>query len=324
MSNTIEAGNRQHWADSLRGLAVVLVVLQHASGVPQVVIGQESPGRVWEVVMAALAPFRIPTLLILSGLLLPRSVAKPFSVYVDGKVRKVLWPFVVWSVLTVLAAGTSDPRAMGFWLWAGGVFHMWYLSVLLVGYAIGVVVRWVPGWIPAVLFIAILGFGDPSTNTIRRALFYGCIFFIGATLAPALRRWLGARMKWAVAASIFGLVVAGMAAMGMVSITPEVPWSFLLALPGVLAVIWGWCRLPRMLSLEAIGRRSMVLYCVHFPVQIVVAHFFAGVGLVEPTLAVPISFIVGLLVPLALMTVYAKIEWLFVMPRMPLLKSVAA
>lgn len=47
-------------------------------------------------------------------------------------------------------------------------------------------------------------------------------------------------------------------------------------------------------------------------------------GQAKPTLAVPISFIVGLLVPLALMTVYAKIEWLFVMPRMPLLKSVAA
>lgn len=67
-------GRRRHWMDALRGGAVLLVVFWHAFAMPY----DNAPTAIaW--VMNFLAVYRVPLLLLLSGLLLDRSLR-----YADG------------------------------------------------------------------------------------------------------------------------------------------------------------------------------------------------------------------------------------------------
>lgn len=83
--------------DAIRGTAVMLVVLYHAI-IALDLIGTKAP--MWLVLFNdAVSPFRIPTLVLLSGLLLPRSLRKPAGEYVRGKIRGLAWPYLVWTVI---------------------------------------------------------------------------------------------------------------------------------------------------------------------------------------------------------------------------------
>ncbi|WCC80129.1 acyltransferase family protein [Cutibacterium equinum] len=172
--------------DSLRGLAVVLVVLHHAVGVPRVLgVGEGLLLPGWDGFVAFFSSFRMPTLLVMSGMLLATSVRKPLIPFISGKIRKVLWPYVVWVLLTLTALGglstVTNPR-----MWLTGPYHMWFLVVLLFCYPAGWLSRWIPAWLMAVGMVALLVVRDPSSTWIRRVLFYGAIFMMGA----ALRRYL--------------------------------------------------------------------------------------------------------------------------------------
>ena len=46
-----------------------------------------------------------------------------------GKIRNLLWPYVVWTVITLCAAGEFS-KLVSFWLWVGGAFHMWFLAAV--------------------------------------------------------------------------------------------------------------------------------------------------------------------------------------------------
>ncbi|WP_194256521.1 acyltransferase family protein [Actinomyces faecalis] len=312
-------GGRAYWADSLRGLAVTLVVLQHASGVPDVILGAIDTPVLQQAMRASLAPFRIPVLLVLSGLMLERSLRKPLPVYGFGKICKVVWPFVLWSVITVVAAGERSHLA-SFWYWIGGPFHMWYLSVLIVAYMVGVLTRWVPSWAITIAFIAMLVIVDPQVGSVRRALFYGAIFFFGASLRPVLSRWMSLRPVLPALLGVVAIGIAGGGLMGAVSVDPKVPWTLAYVAPGVLAILWAWPRLPRIPALEFLGRRSMVLYCVHFPVQVLISRWFGFLALDHSLLLILACGLGGLVIPILMIYGYDRVRLLFELPMPSFLK----
>lgn len=98
---------RMSWIDVLRGLAVLAVVLHHAA--LQVTHGRDTNLGWISTLDDAVTPFRMPILMFLSGLLLPLSLAKPWVVYLRGKLRKIAWPYLLWSFLHlgVLVAASS-------------------------------------------------------------------------------------------------------------------------------------------------------------------------------------------------------------------------
>ena len=95
--------------DLIRGGAILLVVLLHATAIPWMFAGITS-GHVVNDVNSFFAPYRMSLLFLLSGVLLTRSLAKPPGTYYWNKVRTLIWPCLVWMAIGMLTEGYTDPR----------------------------------------------------------------------------------------------------------------------------------------------------------------------------------------------------------------------
>ena len=73
------------WMDRLRGVAIVAVIVLHAELSARGASGQELP--LVHTLNGALAPYRMPMLVALSGMLLTPALGKPWRTYLSGKVR---------------------------------------------------------------------------------------------------------------------------------------------------------------------------------------------------------------------------------------------
>ena len=260
---------RQHWMDLLRGAAILLVIVHHISIVQQVWDG----GTAHEAVLLSEAakPFRMPALLFASGILLPRSLEKPAGRFLLGKVRSLLWPWLLWSLLMLAIMGWgfgTDP------LWWVNGMYTWFLLALFVYYVVGLLTRRIPPmWVALASLVAwtvMQQFGSALIDPTYRPdkfVYYAVFFFAGA----ALRRIVLARRMplWVLAPGL--LLALGWAALAMrIDRDPEVPvLSQLVVLAAVLAGVALAQRLPRVRAvraLEWLGRHSIVLYLVHLPV----------------------------------------------------------
>ncbi|GAA4665730.1 acyltransferase [Frondihabitans cladoniiphilus] len=118
---------RQVWIDLVRGLCVLLVIAHHATSL----VDQAG----WEVPRAlfafddAVGAFRMPMLMALSGLVVPRSLGRAPGAFFRGTWRRLGWPYVLWSVVTLVCVGdlslSSVLRIPVF-----SPTHLWYLWLL--------------------------------------------------------------------------------------------------------------------------------------------------------------------------------------------------
>src|SRR5690606_791284 len=95
------AGRRLDWMDFLRGLSILLVVLHHSTQIVSERV-DELP-EVFVFISNFFAPYRMPMLMFLSGLLVAGSLQRPAGEYLWGKVRRILWPIIVWTLIYVSA-----------------------------------------------------------------------------------------------------------------------------------------------------------------------------------------------------------------------------
>lgn len=306
------ASPRAHWMDATRGFAVLLVVFTHTYTMPQGMDATVS-SVVFANVIQVFHSFRMPMLVFLSGVLLPRSVAKPAGTYYRGKAERILWPFLVWMVLLALALGT--PQSLLSWeYWRGGAWHLWFLWVLMLCYLVGPLTRRVPAVLVAlVLFVLLLEFVSGPRDWVR-PLYWGVYFFLGAAAGRLLPRMR--RLPLPVGLVLVALTLATLAAhrAGEIVVSERHPWSVLTALPGILLVLWLAPRLPRLRFLEFCGRQSMVLYVTHMPVLILAVGWFRELAALRPIDFYVAVASVTFLVPLALAAVYPRVRWLFEFP----------
>jgi uncharacterized membrane protein YcfT len=263
---------RMHWMDSLRGIAVLAVFIQHSVTIPHRA-GIDGSDLLQEV-NAFLVPVRVPLLLVLSGMFLGHSLGKPLRRYAAGKLQHIAWPLLVGSLIVFLL-NPPDPTEIVTWL---GPRHLWFLVTLLFCYALGVLTRWVPAWSLAAGLFALSLFPELLPNKpLDNAVSYGVYFFVGAALAPHVRAWQArAPLLLAVALGALGLswplwrhAVSGVP-------TVESVINLVVVLGFILAVLWAGPRLPRSQVFEWVGQRTMAYYIGHGMVMIAGAQLIAS------------------------------------------------
>jgi fucose 4-O-acetylase-like acetyltransferase len=307
---------RLRWIDVTRGFAVFLVVFYHV-----VIAFSVTPttAPVWaSTVNGALSPFRIPTLMFCSGMLLPRSLAKPARQYVTGKLRNIGWPWVVWTLVIVLLlvggsqiAGDGNSGISRVWpIITDSRTYTWYLAHLLLYYLISLLV---PSGvrticIPFLLAVsAIVDDGDGWT----RLTFLLAFFFLGDAVTRHHDLWSRIvrrrGVELAAAAAVIATAVVG-------------SQMFLRYEPATAVGVLGLAMLAEPVGdriartragrgLAAIGRNSIVFYTTHWIVVTVCVHVLVLLAAVNGEVLVVVPMALGLAVP-ALMEVLRRRWWL--------------
>lgn len=250
--------------DLFRGVAVILVAAGHSA--------DRTTALPIRLTLEALGDYRIPALLLLSGILLPRSLAKPPRQYLTGKARRIAWPFFVWSIVMLPIFGLHYATSVRWWL-LGEQAHVWYLNALLMYYVLALLTRRIPPiWIALALGIAAVPLAqlhDPaeSPGLVWNRPYYGVFFFLGAAIQPHLERII--RLPWWIAAAAASACVPWI--VHTVRVGHDVSAGGLAAVMasvGLLVVVWLAPRVPRIpvvRGLEWMGRSAIVIYLVHFP-----------------------------------------------------------
>ena len=314
MTNT-----RIGWLDSLRGVAILLVVVLHAGEALRMAAGP-LPGV--DQFNLFLEPFRMPVLMFLSGILLPQSVAKTGREYFAGKVSMVAWPYVLWSLIILAASGDLGAESLAQIAYLSPTY-LWYLWFILIFYAIAYPLRKVPP-----LLIAGVGLGVsfllPDAGRPETMAFLAAFFFFGAWCAQhagwverAISKWWVLALAAAAAVTVGVLSVAGRD----VLYRGEFVWGVVGAL-GVLC--WVFPRLPTgrtTAALEFVGRYSLVFYVAHLgPIMIALA-LAADAGVADAWFMFPVLVMVGVGAPLGLAWMYftrkhVTINMLFELPAL--------
>lgn len=222
-------------------------------------------------------------------MLLGRSLAKPVGTYVGGKLQRIGWPLLVWSAVLVLVGWpAAEPTSVWFWLGHGA--HLWYLGVLLVCYAIGLLTKWVPPLVFLAVGLVAMELVHTDIALVNNTLWFGLYFFAGATMSRWLDRWLRlgpiVPSLCVIAASVWAAYSATVN--GYAPIAHWRPFAF--SILGVVGVVWFTTRMPRARWLEWAGQRSIVFYVAHVPFAYLTAALLAEI------LPEPVTYLAVLLV----------------------------
>jgi surface polysaccharide O-acyltransferase-like enzyme len=268
------------WIDQLRGLAILLVVAFHG----KTVLGrfvEQVPGPV-DVVLDFFAPFRIPLLVFLSGMLLGVALSKPPRRYALGKLRRIAWPYVVWSVLfLVVADRLSGGRLL--LLVVDAPPHLWFLTNLLVFYALARLLLAVrcPLAVAAPVSYA-LSF-VPDGYGLRRALFLFVFFVAGHLYAQHHERLtFRPRRAWLAVSALVATASAVASAAGAdLKYEPELVLAPVSGIVLCLLVAPHGVPARAGRALAYVGRDSIVFYVVHYPALWAFFSTLTGLGVRE-------------------------------------------
>jgi uncharacterized membrane protein YcfT len=273
------------WMDVIRGAAILMVILYHTE--TQISSNVDGLPAFFTIMNDALGPFRMPLLMMLSGVLLPVSLARPAGVYVKGKLAKIGWPYLLWSFafLGLLAATSKvtgksfDPAEFGKII-VDPLSHLWYLAYLLVFYIVCLLIpaKWHVYLIPASIAGAML----VADNSWEKMLVLFAFFLFGEVLA---RNWVFTKEVVAHPPFVAGciavtLVVATLAVLHVISgyeplLAPLIACSLFAAMP-----LAKWL-VPTQVGklLGSIGRQSIVFYVSHFLTLIVAFNILSRTGM---------------------------------------------
>lgn len=306
---------RHEWMDVARGAAIVLVLMLHS-----VSYFKAQGGAVPDFASQFVnffAPVRMPTLYFLSGMLLDASLRKGFATYAYGKLRNLIWPFVLWLMVWSAASGTFDDLAtLKGW---GGGWYLWFMYFLIVYFAVAAAtVRINHLVVAAYALVASLLMKDGDKYT-ERLFFFMAIFFVGA--------FFGGRLKTFEAAlkgkAVLLLVPLMLGIMGYSAIKGPVRYS-----PHdtviIMICVFAACGLAiraaaerAKAALSFIGVNSIVFYVVHMPLIALIVRGAKDAGVTSFYLVAGGSLLCAALVPLALIWLRKRapaVGWLFSFP----------
>lgn len=308
---------RREWMDVLRGLAVIMVVATHTIRLIEY-SGDAIP--VLPTIIEILTPLRMPMLFVLSGMLVPRSLAKGTWAYLRGKLTKILYPYVLWTVilalLTAFAASVFVFPDLFTALFVKSPTPLWFLGFLVLYFFIALLCRWVH---PLVIAVVAVGLSMlPIEGEWEKFWYHAVSFFFGVALGPfisSFEKFLQNRLL------CFVLFVGASAAMTIQTIYGQGPqgviWKTVLAFAffvGAAGLIMPIARSRILRPIRYIGERTIKVYILHWPFLEYSLRITAG----DPDLSlrwlIPFTFLSGLVPPVIITLLadrFRAVEWFF-------------
>lgn len=327
---------RQYGA--LSGVAILLIVLNHAVHFTLQVSVVEEPGRQILILLQALGTYAVPVFLFISGAFLAYAASEFSFALIRANLERILWPYLIWSsVFYAVLFVTSDVRyplsgylknvVVGYPYHFVPLLVFWYLAAPLAariarrhGVALLVGIGLYQLWLIANRYPAAIGVEGllPSwTGWTTPPVLFGpmadwAIYFpLGLVLAlhaaTAKRVLMRARGAAALACGVLfalGLLNAfGVLPAAWARLAAPLPLMLLLPL-----VDRGWIPYPR--QFELLGRRSYAIYLVHFIFinlgVFAVTQMAGGQSGAASIVVLPVLLVLALAGPLVLMDLVSR------------------
>jgi uncharacterized membrane protein YcfT len=306
---------REAWIDTLRGSAIVLVVLLHASEALDFFTSGGQPAWLLNFNEAFL-PYRMPLLIFLSGIFLQPALKKGPRRYFLGKLFAVGWPYLIWSVLILLPAGDLNITTLGEIIYDPPTY-LWFLWFLLGYYLIAYLTRPVPAWALILIAFAIAIFVPYYWN---RFAFLFAFFIMGDWFARN-RQTVYRLARKPLAIGLAAVLAIGFSVLAMLEFDV---YYRVISFPGVLGVIILAIRfmplIPDRLTrpLRYVGVNSLVFYVSHLIAIKIIAALMQRAGLDNVALMLPVLLAVGILTGYVLTRLrarYRPFQLMFELPR---------
>ncbi|MGO3886215.1 MAG: acyltransferase family protein [Mycetocola sp.] len=310
--------SRLTWMDMFRGLAIVLVIFHHSVSVLDIYANGFHPWM--RVVDNFVAPYRMPGLVFLSGLLVERSIAKGFVPYLAGKIRHIAWPYVIWCAIIAFVVGGGYSLSQFGHSFIYGRTGLWYLWFIFVYYLLMYAVRKVPIGFTISVALA-LATVLPEEGRISRFAALFAFFALGVFISRHLKLFItlleDRRLILVTVPPAIALSYMSASGLDVKYDAVFAPWI----LCGVLSLLFvcraltnvAWIASP----LSYVGRNSLIYYVVQWPLIVIITRTIVEVGIERSIVQQPIVFILALAgcTIMSLAAAHSRVvKSLFVMP----------
>jgi fucose 4-O-acetylase-like acetyltransferase len=266
---------RHAWIDQARGIALIFLVIQHAGsyGSRHFVVPE------WfAALQLAMAPFRMPLLMMVAGLLLERSLRKGAIPFIQSKLGQILWPFLVWTVISQVLAGDAG-RLLEPKVWRGAGY-LWFLPFLFAYFMVALLVRRIPHLVVAFVALVIAVLARDGSKHGEQLFVLMAYFFVGAYIGRDLERFT-IWVNWRRILLLSPFVVGASAASVVTGAVRYNPLWFPVVVPASLCLfaLLREIQHARLLRVaEFVGARSVVYYVANTPVYVAMVPWLAARG----------------------------------------------
>ncbi|WP_130834045.1 acyltransferase family protein [[Erwinia] mediterraneensis] len=271
--------NRITWIDNLRGLSILAVIFLHCT-----IAVNNNAGHftlMSSLVNEALAPIRLGLMFFVSGLFVEAGLSKGRRVFIENKVKSILYPFAIWVIIyaglkIVFSSMSNTPQSPANILLmhlTGGGDITWFLHSLFLFFIVILAVRRLPFYL--VFFSCMIAsatlpaipdntlFSSFDNHHINKSLYLFVFFYLGDLLVrmkvdiPQLVNKTGVLMV-----SLLSFVLLFCLNMMMTQHLPQ-PLLSPLALLSIPLFIWIALHL-KMSMAYYVGVNSIVFFLSHY------------------------------------------------------------
>jgi uncharacterized membrane protein YcfT len=268
------AAVRETWVDAAKGIAIILVVLYHSV----IFMADLGLASIWVALSGLLDSFRMPLFFFTAGLFAAKALQLPFAQLFHHRVARLLWLYLLWSLIYVVVfqfvpiAHEGGPTWIGFLLipvWPNA--SNWFIYALALFFTATWLMRSLPVWaqfVPALALTLVFGtklLSSGSEPLDKMAIYY--VFFLAAVHFGALARRFAPRVRtWHLV--ILVLVYGAIATVIVLTSAERIPGVRLLA--SVIAIMTGVSIAVRLDRLRAfqwlhwLGSHTLPVYLLHF------------------------------------------------------------
>lgn len=305
---------RIDWVDAGRGLAIVLVVLFHATNW----LGEAGFSvRGWQLFDETIASIRLPLFFAMSGMFAVKWMTASWTALWRSKLSLYVWVYALWSVIATFSfmIGLNFQGAEGNYLsqlknllWAPVLprFELWFIWALALFFVVAKLIHRMPravqlGVSGVLSVVALSGAFDGNTGWVGSAKYF-FFFLCGMLLREAIIRW-STSARPVVLATVFVVWVALALASSLLKLTALPGYYFVCCVVGVFAGVAFSRVLAKIPSPRYLGARTLPIYLTHTTVILIVVWLlwsavplpeFAALGAVLPPIVVAVAIAVSL------------------------------